>query len=691
MLDNYQELSTYSGFHDVLLEASSEIPPECSIVVISRNEPPSTMVRLRANQALELLGWNQLQLTRGESDAIAGALGMELPRETLQQRYEKTEGWAAGLVLLLSHARTNEALADLPDTKALQLVFDYLAGELFEGLDESMQEVLLKTAFLPDLTVEAAMTLTGDNRAGKTLAKLHSNLQFVSVKKASQGQVFQFHPLLRQFLRERATQTYSTAQCLELRRRCSTLMEANGDADGAFDMLREIGDWRQAVDLVLRHAERLLQQGRAETLERWLDALPTEQREGDPWLLYWQASCRFISTPRAARILYEQAYELFLRTAPHDKKGLLLSCSGTMDAIIYELDDFSLLDRWVSIVSKLFDDQQELPWRDVQARITASMFMSLVFRQPHHPEIYPWSERAINELQNIPDANSRLSTQLLVAIILNFTGQFSKVREFIGGMRRECKSRQVSPLAITVLKDVESMHYMLTGEYEKCLRATYEGLELGNSHAVHSWDFHLLSNGAAGALGAGDLETARELLTRMDGEKDRARRLDRTQHHYYWAWYWMLRDDLANTYQEQKLALKLAIECGCPYYEALCHLAMGQVLAASGEEQRSVTHLHRVRSLAKDIRNKLLEYMCLLTFAHIALEHGRERNGLNSLRYALGVGREFGFTNFLWWMPDVMAKLCAIALKHDIETEYVRRLIRERDLMAEPPPLALSE
>ena len=690
VLDNYQELSAYSGFHDVLLEASAEIPPESTIVVISRNEPPSAMVRLRANQTLELLSWKQLQLTRIESDAIALELGMSLSRATLKQLYEKTEGWAAGLVLLLKRTNTTETLAELPESKALQLVFDYLAGELFEGFDARAQEMLLKTSFLPDLTTEAAVALTGDRQAGAILAKLHDELQFVSVKQSPAGRVFQFHPLLQQFLRERASLTYSAGQCLELHRRCSALMEAAGDADGAFDMLRQVSDWPQAAGVVLHHAEQMLQQGRAETLERWLEAIPEEQRVSDPWLLYWQARCRFFSTPRSGRILFEQAYELFLREAPDDKQGLLLACSGAMDAIIYELDDFSLLDRWITIVSVLIGHQPELPWPDVQARITASMFMSLVFRQPHHAEIRGWSERAVRETQNIPDTNSRLLTQLLVSINLNYTGQYSKVREYIDGMRKVCDSPQVSPLANTVLKDVESMHYMLTGEYDKCLRATYEGLAIGESNAVHSWDFHLLSNGVGGALGAGDLDTAQELLLRMDDVRDRSRRLDRAQYHTYWAWYWMLREDLGKAYQEQKLGLKMAVECGCPFYEAVCHLAMGQLLAKSGEEQRAITHLRRVRSLAKDISNKLLEFMSLLTFAHLAFEHRRERHGLNSLRYALGVGREFGFTNFLWWLPDVMAKLCTIALEHDIETEYVKRLIRERDLMPEPPPLALS-
>jgi DNA-binding SARP family transcriptional activator len=64
---------------------------------------------------------------------------------------------------------------------------------------------------------------------------------------------------------------------------------------------------------------------------------------------------------------------------------------------------------------------------------------------------------------------------------------------------------------------------------------------------------------------------------------------------------------------------------------------------------------------------------------------------MNSLRYALGLGRDKGFMNTLWWQPEVMAPLCARALKEGIEVEYVKSLIRKRKLTLDLPPLDVSE
>jgi DNA-binding SARP family transcriptional activator len=119
----------------------------------------------------------------------------------------------------------------------------------------------------------------------------------------------------------------------------------------------------------------------------------------------------------------------------------------------------------------------------------------------------------------------------------------------------------------------------------------------------------------------------------------------------------------------------------------LCRTAMAQVLAVLGDERRAASQLRRVHEGAREINNPLFEFMSLLVYAHSAFEHGRERSAINSLRYAMGVGREHGFKHFLWWQPAMMAKLCVRALQAGIEVEYVRDLIRQRNLMPEEPPL----
>jgi LuxR family maltose regulon positive regulatory protein len=693
VLDNYQEVSLQSAFHSVLLDAVAELPPDGCIIVISRAQPPPHMVRLRANRAMQLLEWQNLRLTRSESDAIVSLWGRTISQQSLAELYHKTEGWAAGLVLLLEHTLANGNIDLMPDSRAPQVIFDYLAGEIFQNFEARTRQLLLKTAFVPEMTGTMARAITGDDAAADILATLHRGHHFVFLKAGGADAIYQYHPLLREFLRARAAQSLCASEYRDLRRTSVEVLEADGKVEEAAALLREDGDFHALKRLALEHAPDMLAHGRAETLETWLDEIPDEILDTDPWCFHWKAACRFASAPRESRLLYERVFSGFDDENTRDRRGQLLACAGAMDAIIHELDDLSLLDPWIERTKALLTDASSSADADsgAVARAAVSLFVALVFRQPQQPDMKSWAERAFNCVAELRDTNTRLSAQLLMAITLNYTGQFGRVRELIDLMRRTCQSPDVTPLALTVLKDVESMYLMLTADHDRCLQAVFDGVEIGQASGVNLWRYHLLSNGAAAALGAGDLTSAEDLLGKMHAHRDGARRLDRCGYHYYRSWLAMLRRDVVEAHQEQKTALRLAIESGCPFYEVLCRLALAEIFHELGDERRTVINLRRVRRLARGIDNRLMEYMAFSTYAHIAFAHGRKRSGLNALRYAFGLGREHGFTHFVWWQPRVMAELCVQALKAGIEVDYARNLIRGRGLMPDLPPITVDE
>ena len=152
----------------------------------------------------------------------------------------------------------------------------------------------------------------------------------------------------------------------------------------------------------------------------------------------------------------------------------------------------------------------------------------------------------------------------------------------------------------------------------------------------------------------------------------------------------MLKGDVLGAYELQRKALRIATEMGLPFFEVLCRVGLAQILVECGDENKAVNHLRELRRIAKQIDNALLEFMSLLTYAHIALSHGRVNSGLKALAYAFRVGRERGYMHCVWWQPRIMAGLAATALRNDIEPEYAKRLIRARNLVPDEPPLISS-
>lgn len=686
VFDNYHEIAPPSAFHQVILDAVLEMPPDGCAIIISRGDPPPSMARLRANRAMEVISWNDLRLTRGETEQIVDIWGIQLSEESLDHLYDKTEGWAAGLVLLLDQAGPSVPVSEVPDLPTTQLIFDYLAGEVFQKFDTRTQEFMLGTAFLCEMTAAMANEVTGREDSEVILNDLHRNHHFVSLKHGSPAPFYAYHPLLGEFLSARADEILDNEQRFELRRASATALSGVGKASEAVSLLGEAKDWRGMTALIQEHAQTLLEHGRGETLEQWLEGLPEEVFTREPWFSYWRGACRFSKSTRESRILYEKAFQLFQSQSDQPSPGLFLACCGVMDSILYELDDLTLLDPWITVLENLLQASPNPLSTDIEARVTASMFMALILRQPQHPAINMWAERAATVAREMSDPNLRLSVELLVGIGATFIGYFSKARMVIETMRQLCESPQVTPLSLTSLKNVESIYYMFNAMHEECLAAVYDGLETAENSGVHIWSYHILSNGVAGALGAMDLDTARELLKRMENYSGLPKRVDSALYHFYSAWYAMLRSDIPRAYQEQKAALEQATQSGCTYYEALCRLAMVQVLIEYGDPTRAATYLRQIHDVVTQLNNRLLEFICFMVDAYIDFKQNKVETGLSALSKALSLGQENGYMYFLWWQPNMMAELCSRALDAGLNVDYVKALIRKRGLT---PPTSL--
>ncbi len=692
VLDGYHEVPAQSPLHELLREALTEVPGGGCVIVTSRGDPPPAMARLRVSQALDVIGWNELRLTREESDALVAGRGRKPGDAALAELYERTQGWPAGLVLLLARPpgeATPEASADFA---APQLVFDYLAGEMLDKADARIRELLLSTAYLPKMTGDMARAVTGREDADATLAEIYRNNYFTTLTQASPEPVYQCHPLLREFLLSRARETLSKEARLDLQRRSAELLEAEGSLAEAAALLRGIDDWERLVGLIARHAEAMVDRGMGETLARWVDALPQDVQRAHPWATYWLAVSRTPISPREGRLLFEQAFELFGRQPGADVQGLALACSGAMDAILYELDDFSLLDRWIAVMSRLLADHRDLASGPLEARLACSLFASMVLRQPDHPDLVGWVERAYRASRAHPDANLRMSVEPRVAISILWAGHYPKAREVIEGMRRLVQSHEVSPFARTMLKLVEAMYFMHLAQPEPCLKAVQEGLEIERAAGAHVHTAQLLSYGAAGALMAGDPDGAEGFLSQIAALPRGMARFDQCLFHLFSTWHALWGQDLLRAYQQQKLALTMAREVGCPYFEALCHVASAHVLYESGEERNGFSHFQRLYEIARRINNHLLEFTGLIGFAGVVLERGRRpRAGSWALRRALEVGKPRSFTAFMLWRPEPLARLCSHALEAGIEPHYVAEIIRARGLKFDASRSALAD
>ncbi|MBE0626041.1 MAG: tetratricopeptide repeat protein [Burkholderiales bacterium] len=691
VFDGYHDVPLFSQFHAMMREALAELPRGGCAMLISRGEPPPEFARLRANRTVATLGWDELRLTREESDRIALRRRPQLGRDALDALYAKTQGWAAGLVLMIEQSTISGSITEPPQLSTRQLVFDYLAGEIFQKTDAGTQELLLRTAYLTQMTADMAEELSGDARARHILADLYRRNYFVDLRQAGAEPVYQFHPMFREFLLARVQEAHSRDRRRQLQKMSAALMERAGQIEEAFALYRESHDWDEMARLIAVHAQILLRQGRGETLARWVEDLPPEVRDGRPWTVYWAASSRAQLAPREARVLHAKAFELFHAQSPADLTGMVLAASGAMDAILFELDDFSLLDRWIAVVDEAEKGGVQYPSPEVEARVACSMVFSLTLRLPHRRDLEAWVERALARAHGASDPNLTIFVGLLCALTVMWAGFHAKASALIEETRRLSGSPDVSPFSRLTLKNVEAMYFMLAAEREPCRKATLKGLEIARTTGVNTWTFQLLVYAYGSALASGELDSAAVVAQQLEPHLAGAGRFNLCLYHHFQAWEAMLRKDLMRALQQERVALNMAVEVGCPYFEVLCRLALAEILAECGDERKCMVHLHQLRPMVEGIDNRHLEFTCLIGVGRLALDHDRQQVGLNALRRGLAIGREYGYTHFLWWRPGAMSRVCAHALEAGIEPDYVKNLIKQRDLTPEPALLSVQD
>ncbi|MCZ7560384.1 MAG: hypothetical protein M5U30_10270 [Burkholderiaceae bacterium] len=187
VLDDYHQLPADSPVHVALREGLAEVPPGVSVITTSRGEPPPLLTRLRTLENFTLFDREALRLSADECVGVARQrLAGDAPADAvLHTLHERTQGWVAGLVLMLE--RGPASTPGEAGSPVDPLVFDYFAGELLAQAEPRLQRFLLRTALLPRFTAASAAALTGQDDAAALLAEIDRRNFFVA-RHAGAGQ-----------------------------------------------------------------------------------------------------------------------------------------------------------------------------------------------------------------------------------------------------------------------------------------------------------------------------------------------------------------------------------------------------------------------------------------------------------------------------------------------------------------------
>jgi LuxR family maltose regulon positive regulatory protein len=280
---------------DVLRLFVHSLPQSVQLILITREDPPVQLGRLRVLGLLTEIRQAQLMFKDEEAEAFFGhMLPGTLPEEDVHDLTVRTEGWIAGLQLAalslqgLSREDSTGFVERFSGTN--RYVIDYLVEEVLERQPEETKQFLIETSVLEQLCPALCEQVTGRACAGQTLAEFERANLFMSPLDGTRHW-YRYHPLFSSVL----SNLLEPARERELRKRAAMWLDENGYVDEAISQAMRCGDPAYAASLVGRSAKDSVLRGEPATLLSRIESLPQDVVASNVQLSAYRAWCLFFT------------------------------------------------------------------------------------------------------------------------------------------------------------------------------------------------------------------------------------------------------------------------------------------------------------------------------------------------------------------------------------------------------------
>ncbi|HEY4439253.1 MAG TPA: LuxR C-terminal-related transcriptional regulator [Candidatus Elarobacter sp.] len=291
------------------------------------------------------LGEDELRFTAEEALAAADDGAIDDPREVETLR-ELTGGWPIALGIAL-RMRLHAADLRTAASGTREMVYRYLAEQVFAQLDRAEQRFLLRTCVFTAFDDAIAEACGG---SAEMVAHLRRRATFLA---ASASGDYRYHDLFRDFL-ERELRRTGSHEWFETLRAGGVLLEERGDPARALALFVRAESVDDVVRVVERDGLALVERGHAETLAGALDALPDDARRGRAAVIGLRA---VLEAWRGNFDLAESGFLAAIERANDDALRIALVHRYAIELVRHERDPIALLEPYAA------DEQLAVPQR----------------------------------------------------------------------------------------------------------------------------------------------------------------------------------------------------------------------------------------------------------------------------------------------------------------------------------------
>lgn len=252
VLDDYHVIRN-DQINQVMRTILEHFPPLLQLVLITREDLPFPLAKMRAAKKLTELRTSQLRFTEAEAEHLfSQQLHISLDQEQIQHLISRTEGWIAGLQMT---ALSIQGIDDIDGfVKALSgshyYIMDYLMEEVLERQTPEIKEFLLRTSILEFFSADLgdAVVQLETGRSNTIIERLIKTNSFIISTEPSHNW-FRYHHLFRDLLKKRLEQ--QSKRALEsLHHRAGLWFKINGFGSQAIQHLLKANAIEEAAALI---------------------------------------------------------------------------------------------------------------------------------------------------------------------------------------------------------------------------------------------------------------------------------------------------------------------------------------------------------------------------------------------------------------------------------------------------------
>lgn len=255
--------------------------------------------------------------------------------------------------------------------------------------------------------------------------------------------------------------------------------------------------------MITVHAPALMEQGRSQTIESWIKAVPDARIEQLGWVLYWRGVARGVCEPALGRTDFESAYRCF--EAQRDYPGALLACAARLASFTLERTDNNGAEAWADRCETLYIGHNE----NLPPSIESAVIECLTINPQISPDHGIWirtEARARRLMQASTDQRVVLRAANYSLIFNVMHGDFMTARSCLELLRGFAGKTSAPPFLRILSEMNSSILAWQEAQHAEAHAHIDHALAMAEASGVHVLDAFLYLQRAYTALSEGDVD-----------------------------------------------------------------------------------------------------------------------------------------------------------------------------------------